>query len=69
MKLMLHKEGSKQVSCLPSALFARDSIYFLLDPYAKETIRDIKQSRLAIMICVFAMTKNLEGTRRTFVDR
>ena len=52
MKVMLHREGSKQVSCLPSALFARDSIYFLLDPYAKETIRDIKQSRLAIMIYV-----------------
>ena len=55
MKVMLHREGSKQVPCLPSALFARDSIYFLLDPYAKETIRDIKQSRLAIMIYVYLL--------------
>ena len=44
MEVMLPRNGSKQVACLPSALFARDLIYFLLDPCAKETIRDIKQS-------------------------
>jgi hypothetical protein len=32
------------MTCLPSALFAKDSIYFLSSPCTTETIRDIKQS-------------------------
>jgi hypothetical protein len=49
------------MTCLPSALFAKDSIYFLSSPCTTETIRDIKQS--GIEDKEFVLAKIKEFTR------